>query len=81
MAELTKLASVKKIANGDFSEVSRILKKVSEYSWHFYIQRMLTRSDPLGYPVEVLSFHHFSFCATYFDIVSTLFYGYFSHFH
>jgi hypothetical protein len=29
VAELTKLASVRKIANGDFSEVSRILKKVS----------------------------------------------------
>ncbi|XP_024396661.1 protein MOR1 [Physcomitrium patens] len=28
VAELTKLASVKKIANGDFSEVSRILKKL-----------------------------------------------------
>ncbi|KAG0567085.1 hypothetical protein KC19_7G108600 [Ceratodon purpureus] len=28
VAELTKLASVKKIANGDFSEISRILKKL-----------------------------------------------------
>ncbi|KAG0602469.1 hypothetical protein M758_10G016500 [Ceratodon purpureus] len=28
VAELTKLASVKKIANGDFSEISRVLKKL-----------------------------------------------------
>lgn len=53
MAELTKLASVKKIANGDFSEVSRILKKVCEYSWRFYIEMSLTRSDTLGYHVYV----------------------------
>lgn len=36
VAELTKLASVKKIANGDFSEVSRVLKKVSKsYKWFY----------------------------------------------
>lgn len=50
VAELTKLASVKKIANGDFSEVSRILKKVSMSCYwpiveHFTRKVKLTKSD------------------------------------
>lgn len=69
MAELTKLASAKKIAPGDFHEICRTLKKVKSLRLLFspVLHDPLNPYDMLI--VQIFSFHPLGVCFIFFEVL------------